>query len=291
MTEHTPEPRAVLVTGATGNVGRQVVTQLRAEGVPVRALTRDPAAARLPDGVTVLRGDLSDPDSLAGALDGVRAVFLVWPFLTAEAAPPLLERIAAHTSRLVYLSSAGVQDDAEVQADPINAFHADLERLVRATGLEWTFLRAGGFATNTLQWAEQIRATGVVRAPFGAASRALVHEADIAAVAVRALLDDGHAGAVHVLTGPEPLTQVEQVRLIGTALERPTRFEEQPPHEARADMLATGWPADVVDGILGAHAEMTTGAADLVTDTVQAVTGRPARTFAEWARDHAADFR
>ncbi|MFC7330764.1 NAD(P)H-binding protein [Marinactinospora rubrisoli] len=287
MSDRTP----VLVTGATGNVGRHVVTRLLAEGVPVRALTRDPATAGLPDGVAGYRGDLSEPATLREALDGAGAVFLVWPFLTAEAAPAVLERVAGHTERLVYLSSSGVRDDLPEQADPINAFHADIERMVRATGLDWTFLRAGGFAANALQWAGQIRATGVVRAPFGTASRALIHEADIAAVAVRALLDDGHSEATHILTGPAPLTQAEQVRLIGEAIGRPTRFVEQPPEEARADMVAAGWPENVVDGILNAHSAMTKGAAGQVTGTVQAVTGRPARTFAEWARDHADDFR
>lgn len=108
---------------------------------------------------------------------------MVWPFLTAEAAPSLLDAVSEYTPRLVYLSSSSVRDDLEQQADPISSFHADIERLIEHSGLEWTFLRSGWMATNTLMWAEQIRTNGVVHWPFGAASRSLIHEADVAAVA------------------------------------------------------------------------------------------------------------
>jgi uncharacterized protein YbjT (DUF2867 family) len=130
--------------------------------------------------------------------------------------------------------------------DPINQLHADIERLIERTGLAWTFLRASGFATNALWWAPQIRADGVVRAPYGAAVRSSIHERDIAAVAVRALTGDGHAGAQHLLTGPQALTQVEQVRAIGEAIGRPLRYEEIARETARQQLLAAmpfgrGW--------------------------------------------------
>jgi uncharacterized protein YbjT (DUF2867 family) len=298
------QQRLILITGATGNVGRHVVSQLRGAGAAVRALTRDPGSAGLPDGVEVVRGDLSALATLDACLDGVEAVFLVWPFLTAKAAPALLQAVAKRTRRIVYLSSMSVRDDRERQADTISAFHADIERLVEQSGLEWTFLRPSGFATNTLMWTPQIRADGVVRWPYGAARRSLIHERDIAAVAVRALTSDGHGAKKYILTGPEALTQVEQVRTIGETIGRPLRFEEIPPKAARQRLL-TAWgipslaarflPARsrvrrLADGALDAWATMV-DEPEPVTPTVQELTGAPARTFREWAIDHADDFR
>lgn len=278
----------ILVIGATGKVGRHVVDELSRAEATVRAFSRTPAG--LPPNVEAVRGDLTDPAGLEAALTGVESVFLVWPLLTAEAAPPVVEAIARHARRVVYLSAMSVRDDAAGQADPITSFHAELERLIAASGPEWTFLRAGGFAGNTLEWAEDIRRDGVVRRPYGQAARSLIHERDIAAVAARALTSDGHAGQRYVLTGPETVTQVEQARLIGEAIGRPVRFEEVPAPDARDDMLARGWPAEVVDGMLGAWAAMAREP-EPVTATVEKLTGTPARTFRQWAVDHAADFR
>ena len=190
----------VLVTGATGHVGRQVVSQLLGTGAAVRAMTRNPDSAELPEDIEVVRADLSMPGTLKAYLDGVEAVFLLWPFLTAEAAAAVLDVVSKYARRIVYLSSMSVRDDIEEQADTISAFHADVERLIEKSPLEWTFLRCSGFATNTLGWAEQIRADGVVRWPYGAAVRSLIHERDIAAVAVRALAGEGHGKAKYVLT-------------------------------------------------------------------------------------------
>jgi uncharacterized protein YbjT (DUF2867 family) len=279
----------ILVIGATGNVGRQVVSQLLQTGAAVRALTRDPAAAGLPEDVDVVRANLAAPDTLVAGLKGVEAVFLVWPFLTADDAPGVLDAIARHAHRIVYLSSLGVRDDLERQSDPINQFHADIEHLIEQTRLEWTFLRSGGFATNALWWAPQIRADGVVRGPYGAAVRSSIHERDIAAVAVRALTRDGHAAAKYLLTGPQALTQVEQVRIIGEAIGRPLRYEEIAREAARQQLLA-GLPPPVVDGILDAHARFVTEP-EPVLPTVEEITAAPGRTFREWAIDHADDFR
>ncbi len=283
------EQSKILVTGATGNVGGQVVSQLASTGAPVRALVRNPDSAGLPDGVEVVRGDLSDPDTLDAAPEGVEAVFLVWPFMTAEAAPAVLDAIAKHGRRIVYLSSLGVRDDLEKQADPINQFHADIERLIEQSGLDWTFVRSSGFATNALRWVPQIRADGVVREPYGEAARPLIHEQDIAAVAARVLTSSGHGGAKYLLSGPQRLTQVEQVETIGEAIDRPLRWEEIPPEAMRQQLLAN-MPPSVVDGILNAHAEFVTEP-EPVTSTVEEVTGAPGRTFREWAMDHAGNFR
>nr|MDT0665815.1 NAD(P)H-binding protein [Micromonospora sp. DSM 115978] len=174
----------ILVTGATGNVGRQVVTQLLSAGESVRAATRDPGRARLPaDGsdaahpspIEIVRVDLAEPATLEANLAGVDSVFLVWPFLTADAAPAVVDVLRRHVRHVVYLSSAGVRDDDEVQSDPITQFHADVERLLVASGLGWTFLRPSGFATNNLGWAEEIRSAGVVREAFGGMRRSMIH--------------------------------------------------------------------------------------------------------------------
>lgn len=281
----------ILVTGATGNVGRQVVAELLGAGADVRALAREPDAAGLPAGVEIMRGDLSAPATLEAALRDVESVFLIWPFLTTEGAPAIIAAIAAHARRLVYLSSMSVRDDLDQQTDPISAFHAELERLIKNSGLQWTLLRSGGMATNTLMWAPQIRDGGIVRWPFGAAARSLIHERDIAAVAALALSDgDGHDRATHVLTGPRTLTQVEQVQTIGEALGRGLRFEEISREAARADLLAAWGDASLVDGALDAWAQMVTEP-EPITQTVHELTGTPARSFGQWAADHAADFR
>ncbi|AOS64273.1 NAD(P)H-binding protein [Actinoalloteichus hymeniacidonis] len=280
----------ILVIGATGNVGRQVVTQLNDQGVPVRALTRNPATAGLPTEVDVREGDLTDQASLIPALAGIRAVFLVWPLDNADHAPEVISAIAAHTRRIVYLSSSGVDEHAERQADPINQFHADLEATIQAQDLEWTFLRAGGFAANDLGWATEIRSTGMVRDPFPSATRAVLHEADIAAAGIRALLGTEHIGGKPVLIGTETLSNAQRVQIIGEVIGRPIQLEEISRQDAREQMLAEGWPADLVDGLLAAHAEMEV-AVEVLDATLVEIIGRPARTYREWVTDHLADFR
>jgi uncharacterized protein YbjT (DUF2867 family) len=276
----------ILVTGATGNVGRHVVSLLRKRGVAVRALTRFPQAADLPEEVEVVAADLTDPESLRPALEGVNAVFLLWPMLTAEGAAPVVDVIARHARRMVYLSAMSVRDDREPQA---NGVWGMVEYLIERSGVDWTFLRAGGFATNTLGWADQVRA-GVVHWPYGAAARSLIHERDIAAVAALALTEDRHIGAKYVLTGPTAITQADQVRIIGEAIGRPVRWVETAPEVARQQMLATLGDSGFVEGALAYWASLVEEP-EPVTNTVEAVTGVPARTFREWAEDHVIDFR
>jgi uncharacterized protein YbjT (DUF2867 family) len=284
------EQSKILVTGATGNVGGRVVSQLLDAGAAVRALVRDPDAS-LPAGAEGVEGDLSKPETLEAALEGVDSVFLVWPFFSAEGAPAVVGAIAKHARRVVYLSSEGVREGAEEQADPIHGFHADIERLIGRSGLEWTFLRAAGLAANALAWAGEIRSgAAAVREPHGAGARSPVHERDVAAVGVRALTADGHGGRKYVPTGPELLTKAEQVRAIGEAIGRPLRFEEVPVEEGRREWIAAGLPPAVVDGIFAAHARFVEEP-EPVTTTVEEVTGTPARTFREWALDHTGDFR
>jgi uncharacterized protein YbjT (DUF2867 family) len=280
------QPGVILVTGATGNVGRHVVSGLLAAGSAVRAVARDAGAAGLPGGAEIAQADLSDPRSLEGHLDGVEAVFLVWPFFTADAAPAVLDVIAKHARRVVYLSAMSVRDDRGPQD---NGIWGEIEHLIEQSGLAWTFLRAGGFAANTLIWAGQIRDERIVRWPYGEAARSLIHERDIAAVAVATLTEDGHTGAKYVLTGPEAVTQAEQVHLIGEAIGQPVRWEELTPTAARRQLLTSWGNPDFVDRALGYWASLV-AEPEPVTSTVEDVTGSPARTFREWAVDHAADF-
>lgn len=244
--------------------------------------------ARLPEGVEVAEGDLSVPETLERALTGIETVFLVWPFLTSNGASAILATIASAARHLVYLSSSGVNEDAERQTDPINQLHADMESLIEASGLEWTILRANTIASNALGWAGQIRDGGVVRGP-GIAPTAVIHQRDVAAVAVRVLTSDKHASAKYVLTGPQVLSRAEQVRMIGEAIGRPLRFERVPVQVAREQMLADGRPPALVEALL-ASAE-TRPHSDLITSTVEEITGAAARTFREWTVDHADDFR
>ncbi|HEX6467917.1 MAG TPA: NAD(P)H-binding protein [Streptosporangiaceae bacterium] len=293
MIKVTQKP-TILVTGATGRVGGQVVAQLAATGAKMRALARDPgrASVMLGQGVEVVGGDLAEPGTLTAALDGVAAVFLVFPSIAADdAARGLVSKLTKHARRIVYLSTFGVPDEPDGHAEPdgtILGSHAHLEGLIAASAAEYTFVRSSGFAANTLRWAEQIRRSDVLRWFHPEARRALVHEADLAAVGVRALTEDGHDRRAYHVTGPEQLTQVQQLHAIGDALGRSLRFEEIDAAGAGAE-LYPGMPADTVASIIAAHGAMVAHP-EPVTDTFERLTGRPARPFEQWARDHVADF-
>jgi uncharacterized protein YbjT (DUF2867 family) len=280
----------VLIIGATGTVGRQVISQLPATGVHVRALARNPDAARLPPHVAVVRGDLTLPETLDGCLDGVDAVFLVWTAPPGTAAP-VLERIAKHARRIVFLSAPlKTPHPLFQQPNPLRTVAEKIEQLIETSGLQWTFLRPGMFAANALRWwAPQIRAGNVVRWPHLAAPTAPIDERDIAAVAVRALYEDGHAAAEYVLTGPQSLSQFEQISTIGAVIGRSLHIEEISPDQARRELL-TLMPALAVNILLDAWAAAI-GQPAYVTSTVGELTGTPAVTFRDWAADHAGEFR
>jgi uncharacterized protein YbjT (DUF2867 family) len=277
--------RTVLLIGATGKVGRHLVTGLLERGVDVRALVRRPITATLAAEVRVVEGDLRRPETVAAAAEGADAAFLLWPGFSTQGAAEVVEALARRVEHVVYLSAARLQ---RADAGPKDGVWADVERLVEDSGVGWTFLRAGGFAANTLGWAGQIRAGDVVRIPYPAAGRSLVHEQDIAEVAVDVLVKGGPKGQAFALTGPEVLTQAEQVRAIGEAIGRPLRAEELRPDAARREL----------EGVMGrefaessvAYWSTLVEAPERVTDDVAQVTGHKARSFAEWARDHVDDF-
>jgi uncharacterized protein YbjT (DUF2867 family) len=275
----------IVVTGGTGRVGAQIVAQLRERDLPVRVVSRRPA--RSPEGTQASRADLADPASLEPHLLGADALFLLWPFtsaeLTAALAPKLAEIAARHVGRVVYLS-------AQPAGERPGSFWALAEQAIEDAGVPWTFLRPTGFASNTLMWADQIRSGDLVRWPFGTAARTLIDERDIAAVAVRVLTEDGHAGSRYVLSGPAVLTQVEQLAAIGQALGRDLTWEELPKAEAQHALAAAWGDPGFAASALDTWERFVTHP-ETVTSTVRDVTGAPARSFADWAAANAGAFR
>ena len=279
----------ILIIGATGTVGRQVVAQLMNSDAQIRALVRNPDAARLPPQIELMQGDLAIPATLDGCLIGVDTIFLVWT-APPSAVIPALERIAKHAQRIVYLSAPlKTSHPFFQQPNPSRRLAELIESMIEDSGLEWVFLRPGMFAANALRWwAPQIRSDAVVRWPYLSSPTAPIHERDIAAVAARVLCDGFRSGAEYVLTGPESLSQLEQISTIGHVIGRPLCIEEMSPDEARRD-LATLMPASIVTMLLEAWAAAM-GQPAHVTSTVAEITGVPARTFREWAGDHVGEF-
>ena len=280
----------VLVTGATGRVGRAVIDLLIDAGVPVRALThRSEAVAALPANVEVVTGDLTVPESLDAGLRGVGAVFLVWTAPPATV-PAVVERLASDSRRVVFLSSPHQTPHPFFQQpNPMAVLHADIERLIAAAGLESTIIRPGMFSSNALLWwATAIRVDGVVRWPYGAAETAPVDDRDVAAIAARTLYQDGHAGGDYVLTGPQSLSQAAQVSIIGDVVGRRIRFEELSPEEFRSETEGS-WPRPVVDMLLAAWGA-TMGRPAFISSTVSDILGSAPRSFRQWVADHATAF-
>jgi uncharacterized protein YbjT (DUF2867 family) len=275
----------ILVTGATGNVGRELVAALASRDAPTRAVVRNPARADLPAGVALATADLSAPGSLEPALAGVRAVFLLggWADM-----PGLLRRIAdAGIEHVVLLTSRCV-----VGGRPDNAITRtwlDSEAAVRDSGVPWTILRPSGYQSNALRWPAQLRTGDVVRAPWGDVAIAAIDPADIAAVAATVLTEAGHEGTAHALSGPEPLTPADQVATLAEILGGPLRFEPLSDDEARAQM-ERDTPAPYVEAFFRFYSDGEFDDAT-VLDTVERITGRPPRRIDEGARAHAGAFR
>jgi uncharacterized protein YbjT (DUF2867 family) len=280
----------VLVTGATGRIGRIVIDLLVDAGVPVRALThRSESAETLPANVEVVTGDLTEPESLDAGLRGAGAVFLVWT-APPTTAPAVIERLAASARRVVFLSAPHKTPHPFFQQpNPMAVLYAEIERLIATAGLESTIIRPGMFASNTLfWWAPTIRADGVVRWPYGAAETAPVDDRDVAAVAAQTLYQDGHAGGDYVLTGPASLSQAEQVSIIGDVVGRRIKFEELSPDEFRSETEGR-WPRPAVDMLLAAWSA-TMGRPAFITTTVLDILGSAPRSFRQWVADHATAF-
>ena len=278
----------IVVTGATGNIGRPLVRALAGAGEQVTAVSRN--AAEVPDGVRHVVADLADPASLEPALAGAKALFLLLSGdLHAVGANPadLLAKAAdAGVRRVVLLSTLGV---ATRPFGTTRIAMRALEDALRESGLDWAILRPGGFDSNALWWAESVRTQGMVAAPFGDTGVPIIDPADIAEVAAACLLDDRHVGGVYELTGPEVITPRQQTAALAAALGEPVRFHELTRAEAKAGMTRS-MPGELADDTLDILSSPTP--AELrVSPDVERVLGRPPRSFADWAARNIAAFR
>jgi uncharacterized protein YbjT (DUF2867 family) len=273
----------ILVTGATGTVGGELVARLAAAGQPVRAMTRRPDSATLPAGATAVYGDAADPASLTAAFDGADRAFLMSAQQPGSVGEPTHDLALVEAARragvrhVVKLSvySGGAGDGT------LAAWHGAAEAAVIGSGLEWTLLRPGRFMTNALGWAPMIRRGDDIPVPFATFPAASIDPADIAAVAAAALTGDRHYGTAYRMTGPEILTPAEELAILGAELGRSLRAVEPPADAVRAGMVRSGMAEAVVDEIL---ARMKDGAAEAeVLPTVAQVLGRPPASFAQWA--------
>ncbi|MGW1743246.1 SDR family oxidoreductase [Nocardia sp. NPDC001965] len=271
----------IVVTGATGNVGKELVRILADAGEEVRAVSRG-LPAGLPATVRHIPADLAEPDSLRPVLDGADALLLL---VAGEDPQGILDAAkAGGVRRVVLISSLGVATRPDAYRHP-----AVFEDALRESGLDWTVLRCGGLDSNAFAWVEQIRTDRVVAAPFGAIGLPTVDPADIAEVAAAALTRPGHAGAVYELTGPVATTPRERAAAIGDAIGEPVRFLEQTREQARAQML-TFMPEPVVEGTLAILGDPMP-AERRVSPDIERVLGRAPRPFADWATRNADAFR
>jgi uncharacterized protein YbjT (DUF2867 family) len=275
----------ILVTGATGNAGGAVVRALLDIGAPapVRALVRVDHRP-LPEGVEAAIGDLNEPDTIEPYLDGVTAAFLLSGY--GGLAETLENMRGAGVERVVLLSSS-----AAPRGDLTNAvarYHILSERAVAESGLAWTFLQPNSFMTNTLQWLPQLRTGDVVRVPFADVRVATIDPADVGAVAALALTSGDHGGRAYRLSGPESLLPADRVAILADVLGRDLRLEAQSDEEARTEM-AKATPPEYVDAFFRFFADGEVDESQ-VLPTVEDITGRPPRSFAQWARAHADQF-
>lgn len=285
-TRHENTSRTVLVIGATGRTGRHVIDGLLAAEMGVRALVRHPLTAGLPAEVTVVKGTLQDTAAVRDAAAGADAAYLLWPGNDPETIPEVIEALTGSVGHVVYLSAADLDNESGSRVQ--TGIWAEVERALEASPSSWTFLRGGGFATNTLEWAEQIRSGDTVHVLHPDAGRSIVDERDLAEAAVQALLDPSLAGRAYSLTGPDTLTQREQIAIIGDVLGRDLTVQDLDPDEVREEYAAV-LGADFADQALDYWATLTERP-EPVTTGVEEILRRPARPYEDWVRLHRADF-
>jgi uncharacterized protein YbjT (DUF2867 family) len=276
-----------VVFGARGNVGRHVAASLQAAGEHVRVTSRNPAAAGFASWAEAAAADLEQPETLPAALAGAGKVFL---YAKPHGIEGFVQAALSAGIQHVVLLSSGAVVSADAGHNPIARQHRTAELAIEQSGLDWTFIRPGMFATNTRWWwTESIRTENVVRLPYPDAQTAPVHEKDMAALAVTALTEPGHGHQAYTVYGPQSLTLRRQAELIGDATGREIRLEVISPEQARAELSKT-MPPIGAEAILRAWAAGN-GIPARTSVIVEKITGRPAHTFAQWAADHAADFR
>ncbi|MGO4649201.1 NAD(P)H-binding protein [Nocardia sp. 2YAB30] len=276
-----------VVFGARGNVGRHVATGLISKDDQVRLTSREPDTADFPPGAEVVAADLERPETLHATLEGAERVFL---YAKPDGIDGFVAAAESAGVRHVVLLSSGAVLQSNAERNPIARMHTVVESAIAESGLEWTFIRPGMFATNALWWWQKsIRDEGAVRVPYADARTAPIHERDLAAIAVTALTEPGHRGHAYAVWGPESLTLRQQVRHIGEAIGREIAFEVISAEQAREELSQT-MPSIGVEAVLAGW-KAGTAAPPQVSTITEEITGRPAHTFAQWAKDHATDFR
>jgi uncharacterized protein YbjT (DUF2867 family) len=280
----------IVVTGSTGNVGRTLVAALTARGEQVAAVSRRAMPVELPEGARHVQADLGEAESLRSTLKGADALFilLAGEMLAGGESAETLLGVAKEEGvrRVVLLSSQITATRPEaVSHDRLREF----EDAVRGSGLEWTVLRAGGFASNAFAWAESVRAERTVLAPFGEVALPVVDPADIAEVAAVVLREDGHAGQIYELTGPAAVTPREQAASLAELLGEKVTFVELT-REAAAAHMSQFMPEGIVEGTLDILGRPLP-AEQQVSPDVEKVLGRPAAPFAAWAERSLPAFR
>lgn len=270
-----------LVTGATGNIGGYVVEELLSKGHQVRALTRNPSKAEFAEEVEVITGDLSNPESLNRAFDGVTGIHFITisgdDFGPLNSAPELVKMA----------EEAGVKRATVLW----NGVPGPVEDSVKQSRLKWTILQPQEFASNTLEWKESIRKEDIAREVFGDRKTAYIHPADIASVAAEALTTGTYHGKELVMTGPEALTPKRAVQIISEVIGRPIRFEERTEDEERRRMKeAYGLKQEVIDYVIS-WTKNPPEEAHTISPVVEEVTGNPARTFREWVIENRHHFK
>ncbi|RKH14697.1 SDR family oxidoreductase [Corallococcus sp. CA053C] len=279
----------ILITGATGNIGKELVTRLAPEGVPLRIVTRDERkVAHLDARIERIIGNLGDRATVQRALQGVERLFMV-SLLTGEgdAADPMLieEARRAGVRHVVKISSLGTNGNSAM-----GRRHREKERLIEESGMAWTFLRPGSFMSNALQWATPIRTQGTVFTPTADGKLAPIAPGDIAGVAAVALTTAGHEGRIYALTGPELLSAHDQVRILAGVLGKPIKCMDVPVTAAGENVRKSGAPEWMVEGLMELWTAVRTGNGTTRTDEVERLTGRPAQTFEQWCQEHRAAF-
>ena len=280
----------ILVTGATGTVGREVVAQLLAAGESVRALSRDPSKAHFDGAVELVAGDLTKPETLPAAVAGVDRVFslAIGPQIGMQEDNLAQASKKAGVRHIVNISVLGA---GEPGRGGVAEWHIAGERAIQSSGVTWTFVRPGAFMSNALFWRYTIKSLGKVFSNYGDGKTTPIHPRDIAAVAVRALTAPGHEEKAYSLTGPQAISVAEQVRILSDAIDKRIEYVPITDEIAREQMQRAGLPSPYIDALLPFGAHVRAGKAAHVLDTVEQVTGKQPLTFAQWAREHAEAFR
>src|SRR3989475_2982572 len=282
----------IVVTGATGHIGNELVRLLAEKNVPVRALTRDPRRARSMRGVDWVRADLADADSLPRLFRGADRMFLLTSNSDDMRALQVNSIVAARASGIAHVVKGSALGASDHSKSPIGKAHYEVERALQESGIPWTILRPHGFMQNFLDIAPTIAREGRIRSASGDGKIPFIDARDIAAVAAAALTAPGHEGKKYVLTGPEALGYGDVARIIGKAVGRPVEYVAESPEEARERLVRAGAPLWAIDSMLALSAYQRAGGPTAeISKTVEEILGRPPPTFARFVHDYASGFR